>query len=134
MELQNPNPNHDPHQNVISTKVSRQLHDNLHQYKQLQTKLTKVNHHIDFLKTCLEEVRIPFGLRWNTTVNVMEPNEEINQQIKLVQLKAEKELLKVIIDHYNTVRDNLETQRGTIENTIDNMKTQENSEIKRGLF
>ena len=64
----------------------------------------------------------------------MEPNEEINQQIKLVQLKAEKELLKVIIDHYNTVRDNLETQRGTIENTIDNMKTQENSEIKRGLF
>ena len=106
-ESNNSKPNHNPRQNVIPTTVSRQLHDNLYKYKQLETELTKVEHHIDFLKTCIKEARVPFGLRWNTTVNVMEPNEDINQIIKQHQIQAELELVKIMVTRYESVQDNL---------------------------
>ena len=123
----NSNPNNNPLQNVIPTALSRQLHDNLYKYKQLETKLTKVEHHMDFLKTCTKEARVPFGLRWNTTVNVMEPNEEINQIIKQHQIEAELELVKIMLTHYESVRKDLNSQRTTMENTLENMKSEENS-------
>lgn len=107
--------------------MSRQLHDNLYKYKQLETKLTKVEHHIEFLKTCIREARVPFGLRWNTTVNVMEPNEEINQIIKQHQVEAELNLVKIMITHYEKVQENLNSQRTTMENTLENMKSEDNS-------
>ena len=44
------NPNHNLLTDVIPTMVSRQLYDNLYKYKQYETKLTKLEHHIEFFK------------------------------------------------------------------------------------
>ena len=120
------NPNHNPSSNVIPSMNSREMFDNLYKYKQTETKLTKVEHHIDFLKTCVKEGRVPMGLRWNININVMEANEEINQELKQHQIEAELGLLKVMLLHYTQVQEKLNTQRATIESTLEKMKTDEN--------
>lgn len=122
----NSNPESNPTLNVIPTTTSRQMYDQLYKYKQIETKLTKVNHHIEFLSTCVKEGRVPLGLRWNININVMESDENINQELRQHQVEAELALLKIMIKHYLTVRNKLNNERATIENTLENIKTEEN--------
>ena len=37
---------------------------------------------MEFLQTCLDESKVPMGLKWNVHINVMEPNEEISHIIQ----------------------------------------------------
>ena len=111
----NSNPNHNPSSNVIPTTGSRQLHEYLHKYKTIETKLTKLEHHIEFLETCRNEGRVPFGLRWNVTINLMEANEDINQDLKQLQIQAELTMVKKILEYYKQVKDDLDKQRTTLE-------------------
>lgn len=75
------NPNHNPANNVIPRSASRELQNILFQVKKVETQYTKVDHHITFLSSPIDENIIPTGLKWNITVNVMESNNEIEKLI-----------------------------------------------------
>lgn len=127
-ELPNSNPNHNPNSNdVIPTTGSRQLHEYLHKYRAIETKLTKLDHHIDFLQTCQNEGRVPYGLRWNVTINLMEATEDINQELRQFQIESELNMVSKITDYYKKVQKDLNNERTTLENTLENLKNDENN-------
>jgi len=69
-------------------------------YKINQTKMIKVEHHIDFLKQSLKEYKIPVGLQWNSEYNVIDETEDFRINIRQIQMHAEIEIVEAIIEHY----------------------------------
>jgi len=121
-------PNNNPSPTVIPAEASNNsLHEHLFKLKILETKHTKVDHHLTFLTEAISNKLIPTGLAWNINVNVMEANTTINEQIQKHITESVIGLMELIREHYDTVEVSLADQIQTTQNTIDNFKNETNA-------
>ena len=76
----NPNPNNNNSRDVIPRTAS--LDNVLFQLRKIETQLTKVEHHIQFVDTSLKEKLTPTGLTWNVNINVMFNDQKFELTIR----------------------------------------------------
>ena len=129
----NPNPNTNPSpDNVIPVNASsssrRTLESKLLELRKTQTKYAKVDHHLTFLTEAITAEVVPSGLSWNITVNVMETNDTIEEKIQKHLKKSALDLCEILREHYDALESQLDTQRLTLENTINNMTNTDNEQ------
>ena len=87
----------------------------------------KVDHHLTFLSSAIEDQTIPNGLKWNITVNVMDTNPEIEKVIKDHIKDSELKLLEAIRTHYDTLEATLCQKKEKLYETISTLETSENA-------
>lgn len=114
----NPNSN-----DVIPRSASSELQNTLFQLRKVQTQHAKVEHHIIFLSSAIEEQVIPNGLAWDITVNAMDPNEKINQEIKEHIRESQFKLCEILRSHYDYLEAKLSNKKGELEDTIAKLET-----------
>ena len=124
-----PNPNNNPPANVIPRSASRELQDKPFELKKIETQSVKAQHHIIFLTSAIDEGVMLNGLAWNVTVNVMQPNNEINKEIKEHIQTSVTGLMEILRSHYNKVEGNLDTRKQQLEEEINKLKTSENEQL-----
>ena len=111
---------------IPSVVSSNDLTESLNKYSKTNTKLTKVEYHIQFLQTVVDEKCIPHGLKWNIQVNVMEANDAINKEIHEHIANSEKKLIQLMLNHYENTKYSLKINRETNKDKIENMKSTQN--------
>ena len=123
------NPDNNPSSRDIPAEPSnKSIHDHLLTLRILETKHTKLDHHLQFLSQAIDEEFIPNGLAWNISVNVMEPNETINAKIKEHIKQSAMQLMEIIRDHYDQVETKIAEDIQKTDNTIDNLKDSSNEQ------
>ena len=77
----------------------------------LTSKLARVDHHIDFMKQCLDSNVIPTGLTLDVACNVIEKSQtEIDAQWSTILKDASKSLMKLSMNHYCRLKTILKQQ------------------------
>ena len=69
------------------------------------------------------------GLKWNVTVNVKDPNEDIDKKIKERIKNSEIELLEIIRTHFDDLETKYNDRKVKLNETINNLDTSENQSI-----
>jgi len=125
-------PNNNPSNNDIPAEASnKSIQDHLLTLRILETKHTKLDHHLTFLTQAIDEEFIPNGLAWDISVNVMEPNETINAKIKDHIKQSAIQLMEMIREHYDQVETKIANDLQEIENTIEHVKNSNNEQTIR---
>ena len=71
------------------------------------SKITKLEHHIEFLNLSLKQCKIPKGLQINKEYQVIDETEDFKLAIREILMSAEIETVQTIIEHYKEIHSNL---------------------------
>ncbi|XP_065909039.1 uncharacterized protein [Dysidea avara] len=72
----------------------------LETYRINQSKLFKINHHLQFLRESLKKYTIPKGLQINKEYQVIDETEDFRKAIRNILMNAEIDTTTAIIEHY----------------------------------
>ena len=103
----------------------------------LRQKLVRIEHHLKFLIKCKEEEKTPKGLKIQKEIRIIDSpdSHQAKATIEEIFIKAEHEVVGVLIDHYGRVkRDTMEELKSiemSIENNMDSIRKDEMTPVVR---
>ena len=114
------NPIRSTHSASTTGSVHLQTADKLLQlrkeYHHILSNLTKIDHHLTFLKQCKEENRIPKGLQMKVTPQAfLSSLTMVDTEFTNITKQAEESLRDILIGHYDTLHDHFNKQREELE-------------------
>lgn len=90
------------------------------QFKKIYSSTNRAKSHHVFIKSCIEEKRIPIGLQIKTTCNAFRSKEtDIETSFGRIIAEAENNLLLALEEHYGQILQDLEEELGTLNLDID---------------
>jgi len=95
----------------------------LEEYRICQSKLSKITHHLDFLRESLKKYTIPKGLQINKEYHVIDETNDFRAAIRNILMNAEVETTEAIISHYEELQRSITEKTETLTNQIKQLET-----------
>ena len=62
--------------------------------------LLKIRHHVNFLEACIKDDLLPRGMSVHLKVNVMQPNDDLPNEVNRILTVASKAICDLVMKHY----------------------------------